>query len=327
MAAQVGSVIFAISADLKGLQSQLRTMEGNFQSSFGKIEGIAKNFGKGLLTGIAGGLSVGALVGFTKQVIDLGDKLSDLSDQTGLSIEVLGGIRPIAQQNGSSLEAFAGGVAKAQKNLGLLNNESPGVAQSLKRIGLNVEDLIRLNPDQFIETLAKGLASIPNHAERAAVSSQILSKGFQELGPTILNIAENGLPRLSKETAEAYRHLGELKDQSDALSAKLQDLGATALVTAGKILGLISLPPIERAGQLQIEVDRLSASLAKIQGVPKELIDAKTIDQLKEIEKSLPVKTFLDKVHVRPGYKRTAQDQNPLREEQERKLKTVNQTK
>ena len=41
--------------------------------------------------------------------------------------------------------------------------------------------------------------TITNPAQRAAVANQILGRSFQELGPVILSIAENGLPRFHKK--------------------------------------------------------------------------------------------------------------------------------
>ena len=108
MAASVGNLVFTLSADLKDLQSQLRTMEGNFQSSFSKVENIAKSAGSQLAGALGVTLSVGGLVAFAKHVTDIGDQLSDLSDQTGLSIQVLGGIKPAILRLGVSSESLGG---------------------------------------------------------------------------------------------------------------------------------------------------------------------------------------------------------------------------
>jgi len=274
------------------------------------------------------GASLGAvgLVAFVKSIVNIGDKLSDLHEQTRISIELLGGLRPIAETSGSSIEQFAKGISLAQKNLGAVNDESKGVAQGLKAIGLSVDELIRLSPDEFIEKLARGLGSIQNPAQRAHLTAQILGRSFQELGPTISAIAENGLPRLSEETAAAYKNLGQLKDQVDALKIKFQDLAATGITAMAKLFGIISLPPIEEVGKLQLKIDQLGASLARIRGMPKELIDAKTIDQLKAMEKSIPDQGALSNL-ISPSGKKTLQDLIAAREQQEKILATVNQTK
>src|SRR5687767_11244685 len=117
MATQVGNVIFAISAELKGIQGQLHTLEGNFNTSFTRIEGLARTFGKGILQGLVGGLSVGALTGFSREILNLADSLQNLSDQTGLSVQLLSGLKSPLEEAGSSMDAFARGVFNLQKNL------------------------------------------------------------------------------------------------------------------------------------------------------------------------------------------------------------------
>jgi len=44
MAVSTGNVIFQISADLRNIQSNLKTLEGNFNTSFGRIEGAGQKF-------------------------------------------------------------------------------------------------------------------------------------------------------------------------------------------------------------------------------------------------------------------------------------------
>jgi len=70
---------------------------------------------KGLST-LGVGLGVGALVGFAKHVIDVGDQLSDLSDQTGFTIETLGGIKPILDSRTPASKLSPKGGARSRAN-------------------------------------------------------------------------------------------------------------------------------------------------------------------------------------------------------------------
>lgn len=234
MGTQVGNVIFAISADLKGVQGQLRTLEGSFNSSFGKIQGMARN-----LAGTLGiGLGIGAFVAFGKSVVDVADKITDLADQTGLSVAVLGGMRPILEQNNSSVEQFAKGIQFAQKSLGDITGTGKEAAEALGALGLNVKELQNSTPDQFLEKFVAALGKVENQNDRAAVAFKVLGRAGVELIPTILQLAENGIPKLSREVEEAYKTLGRMADQVVVLTAKLVDLAAVPIASFFRFFGV-----------------------------------------------------------------------------------------
>src|SRR6185295_5774176 len=116
---------------------------------------------------------VGALVGFAKHVIDVGDQLSDLSDQTGFTIETLGGIKPILDSSNSSLEAFTKGWGTFSRQLGDFKGSGKEAAEALKAIGLSAADLVNLSPEQAFEKIVNGLAKVENSNERAAIASRL----------------------------------------------------------------------------------------------------------------------------------------------------------
>lgn len=260
MATQVGNVIFSISADLKSLQGQLRTMEGNFNTSFGRIESLAQSFGKGILSGIVGGLSVGALVAFGKSVVDRGDELSDLADQTGNTIAVLGGIKPVLEQNNSSLESFAKGMSRVQKSLGDVEGDGKQAAEGFKALNLNVEDLRKLSPDEFIEAFSKALAEVPDRNNRAAAANKILGRSFAELTPAILALAKDGVQKLDEDTAKAYETLGRLKDQTVKLAAELANASAGPLADTLVALETVVRSVVGSIADLNIGIERSNES-------------------------------------------------------------------
>ena len=245
MPPRAGEVLFSIRAELNQLRADMREINRTFSTGFDGITAMAKNFGAAL----GASLSVGAVVSFGKSIVDLGDKLSDLSDITGLSVETLGGIRVAVEQNGTSLEAFANGILRAQRNLGDLEGSGKEAAQAMKALGLNAKEMASLNTDQFLERLAEALSKVENRNERAAAATKILGRAGAELLPTVLQLAENGIPKLDRATADAYRSLGRLKDQLVVLTAAVADFSAKVIANFGKQLGVIpqSVEEIEKA--------------------------------------------------------------------------------
>lgn len=85
-----------------------------FASAKGNLEGLLAAASKvnGALAGLGAALSVGALVSAGKEAIDLADDLNDLRQKTGLSVESLSLLKPIAEESGTSLEGLATGIKK-----------------------------------------------------------------------------------------------------------------------------------------------------------------------------------------------------------------------
>src|SRR5690242_20623621 len=106
-----------IEARLAKIEAELTKLRGSFKSTFDQIQSAANV----ALGGIGVGLSVGGLAAFASKVVDLGDKLADLQDQTGVSIELLGGLRVSAEQNGITIDDLATSILKAQKTLGQMD--------------------------------------------------------------------------------------------------------------------------------------------------------------------------------------------------------------
>ena len=228
---------------LSGMGLNLKNLERQFLS---------------LPSAIGIGLSAGALVGFGNQLLNLGDQLSDLSDRTGISIGVLGGLRPMLEQDGSSVEAFAKGIVKAQKALGLMDEDSAGAAQSLKLIGLSVSEIRQLSPEEFLEKFARGLATVENRNDRVRIATDLFSKSGAELIPTLLRIADQGLPRLSKEAEAGFKALGKLKDALVGATAEAVNFWAALF---GKMAGAVSFNEIDI---LNRKIENLSAFLVSM---------------------------------------------------------------
>jgi hypothetical protein len=222
----IADLVVQMRADLGQLRFDLQNVEKTFQSSFAKIKTDAVSLGKTLAGAFGIGLSAAAVVGFGKSVVALGDKLSDLSDQTRLSINLLGGLRNAADQNGSSVESLAAIILKAQSNLGQMEEGGQGAARTLKNLGLSVTDLQKMSPDEFFKTIAKTLAGVTSQTERAAIAAQIFGKAGAQANAAILAWVNGGMKELDDTTAKAYKRLGELKDQAVVTGNKFYDFAA-----------------------------------------------------------------------------------------------------
>jgi hypothetical protein len=239
-----------IEARLAKIESELTKLRGSFKSTFDGIQKAANV----ALGGIGVGLSVGGIASFLNNVADLGDKLSDLSDQTGISIETLGGLRVSAEQNGITIDDLATSILKAQKTLGQMDAEGSDAAKTLQRLGLNVREMQNASPDEFFERIANKLADVANRNDRAAIAADFFGKSGARANAAILAWVEGGMTRLDASTALAYKRLGDLKDQIVRLTAAVYDFTARGLNNMLQALGAVPS-----------SVEQLEARLAYLQ--------------------------------------------------------------
>jgi hypothetical protein len=239
-----------IEARLAKIESELNKLRGSFKSTFDGIQKAANV----ALGGIGVGLSVGGIASFLNDVAELGDKLSDLSDQTGISIETLGGLRVSAEQNGITIDDLATSILKAQRTLGQMDAEGEGAAKTLQRLGLNVREMQNASPDEFFERIATKLADVANRNDRAAIATDFFGKSGARANAAILAWVEGGMTKLDASTSLAYKRLGDLKDQIVRLTAAVYDFTARGLNNMLQALGAVPS-----------SVEQLEARLAHLQ--------------------------------------------------------------
>lgn len=136
---------------------------------------------------VGAGVGLAALAGATRDAINFGDRLNDLSKATGGTVEQLSFLDFAADQSGTSLEAISGGVAKLQKNLSTVaKGGGKEAAAALAALNLNASDLARQDLIGQLGAVGDGLAKIQNPAERSATAQALFGKSAKELLPFLL---------------------------------------------------------------------------------------------------------------------------------------------
>jgi hypothetical protein len=185
------------------------------------------------------GLSIGSLtlagavtsfISAGREAISFGSHLTDLRDQTGLTLDELQRLNYAGATVGLSIDQIAGSVNKLQKNLG---TEGSGVTQSLKTLNLNLSDLQAMSPGAMFEAMADAIGKVENPTTRTQVAMALLGKSGAELLPLLLaKVKELGdaAPKMSDDTIEAL-------DRVDDAWAKLK---INVQVEIGNLIGSVS---------------------------------------------------------------------------------------
>lgn len=159
------------------------------------------------LRGVLGFLGGGVLGAFMQSTIEAMDHLNDLSKSTGLTVEMLSGLRVAAKQSGADLDGMAAAINKLSVNIG----KTP---ERFRELGISAKD-----PLEAFKQLADIFSAIQDPQLRAALGAEALGKQWasaapllSEGGAKIGEMVEKGT-QLSGVTAEATRQADEFNDK------------------------------------------------------------------------------------------------------------------
>jgi hypothetical protein len=202
---------------------------GTINAGLGRLQSTATSV-SGSLAALGIGLSAGAFVAFTKNIINGIDALNDLKDATGASIENLSALEDIARRTGTGFDTVGTSLVKLNQ---ALSNAKPGsdTERALTAIGLSVKDLKALDPAEAFRQIAVGLSGFADDANKARLTQELFGKSLREVAPLLKDVAEQG--RLvatvtSEQAAEAEKFNKELfalqKTTTDLSRAFVSDL-------------------------------------------------------------------------------------------------------
>jgi hypothetical protein len=190
----------------------------------------------GLSPAILGAFSVVGISAFFGKVVDGIDKLNDLADATGSSVENLSGLEDIGARTGTSIDTVGAAVLKLNKNLLEAQNPTSEAAALFKQLGLNVGELSRLDPSDALLRVATALGGFAEDAKRGQFQMALLGKSTRELAPFLKDLAEAGKINATvttEQAAEAEKFNQQLfqmqKNATDAGRAFVSELLPTIL--------------------------------------------------------------------------------------------------
>jgi hypothetical protein len=216
-------------------------------NSFEKSATRAVDKVKSGLAGLAAGVTVAALGAFVKQSIDATDRLLDLSQQTGITVEQLSRLGFAAKQFGSDLPTLTTGLRALSKQAAEAARGSQSAAAAFTTLGVSVTDsngAIK-SADALLIEIAGALSQYEDGIGKAAIAQQLFGRGGAELIP-LLNQGAEGIAKftakadelgitVSTETATA---VSDFNDRLDVLKAQAAQVGTK--------IGLAFIPTLSR---------------------------------------------------------------------------------
>ena len=174
-----------------------------------------------LFAAMGAALSAGALIAAGKHALETADNLAKLSQKTGISVESLSLLRPIAEQSGTSLEGLATGIKKLSTAMIEAAGGSKEQVDAFARLGVSVKDASgQLRPTEAVLLdLADAFAAMPDGAQKSALAVKLFGKSGVDLIP-FLNQGKAGIEELKQK----FKELGlEISGDTARAAEKFND--------------------------------------------------------------------------------------------------------
>jgi lambda family phage tail tape measure protein len=183
--------------------------------SFGMLQGSLAQFTKLL--------GVGALIAYSKNVIGIGDAITDLSQATGFGVEGIVGLQNALATSGGTADSAGSLLTKFSQILDDVSQGSDKALKQFQRIGLSLEDIQGATPEQVFQKVAEQLAKMPASAEKTALQIELFGKAAKGLA-----INEQFIENLRKSQERAEQFASAIATAgkfTDAMSNAVQELG------------------------------------------------------------------------------------------------------
>ena len=225
----------ATKSALSGISSVASGLSNMAKSATASVGGAVASAFNGFLSilkplGVAvGGLGVafGALDRFFKigitSAIEMGDEMKNLAGRTGASIPFLYDLQKLLKNSGISSMSGAVALQNMQRALTGVNADGEPTNDMLARLKLNVDDLMKMTPEQQFMIIGDAISKLSTSAEQTAASFAI----FGRAGASLKGVfKESGFAELGTKQSETGVALAKNADNFSKISAKLRDSGS-----------------------------------------------------------------------------------------------------
>lgn len=203
--AKLGFGKIAVGATLAGAAAKLGSMA--IEGAFAVAQKTVQSFGAAL---------------------DMGGRLNDLADRTGLAVDRVLLLERAFQNAGVGADSLGPIINKMQKALVDAEDGTSKAAYAFADLGLSLSQLRNLSPEEQLRTIGKAIAAIPDPAQRASTAMEIFGKSGGALNQVFANFDD--------EVETAKRQLGSLPDIMKSGSSQFDRISDNLVVVGGKFI-------------------------------------------------------------------------------------------
>jgi hypothetical protein len=228
-----------VGDESQGASSKVKTL-GTAAEDTGKKAGIG--FGKiavgATLAGAAaklGSMAIDAAFSVATKTIasfgaalDMGGRLNDLADRTGLAVDRVLLLERAFQNAGVGADSLGPILNKMQKAIVDAEDGTSKAAYAFADLGISLSELRNLSPEEQLRTIGKAISAIPDPAQRASTAMEIFGKSGGALNQVFANFDD--------EIETAKQQLGSLPEIMKAGSSQFDRISDNLVVVGGKFI-------------------------------------------------------------------------------------------
>lgn len=204
---------YTVGVNTKRAQKNLKKLQTT-------TAGTSEAFGK--LRNAVAGLAIG---NFIRTSFQAAAALDSLSQATGLAAETIVGFSTAFVNANGTIDRSRDALSDFTKNVGMAITESTELRRSFRALGIDMEEFVKLTPDERLKATVQALADLDDQSERVAIQLRIFGESFKGIP---IDQVEQDLAksiRTSGEAATAYRAAGEAsRNLSNAITILRQEL-------------------------------------------------------------------------------------------------------
>ena len=263
--AALGKLTVEIEANLAKFQQEMTKSAYITEQAMQRMQRsaeVAKSALMGLAAGAAGAFSISSIKNMITAAIDAADHLNDLSKQTGISVEELGGMGFAASLAGGNLESITSAADKLNKSIAGAAAGNKEYTAAFEAMGISVKDSSGAikTADKVMQDLAdkfKGYADGPN---KVAIAQKLMGKsGAEQIA--LLNDGGDAL----RENIEYYKRYGGVSTETASKADQFNDtLAKMQLVSGafGRTFAADLLTPLQSVADEMLRAKENSTGLA-----------------------------------------------------------------
>lgn len=223
------------------LEAQSAQLLTELERANNKIDRFASQTSKTLQKwsgGLLAAFSARALINFGARVIDNQDKLGDLAQQAGVTVESISRLGYAAGQSGSDVESLNQGLGILSKTAVSAAGGGKEAAEAFAAMDINAQNADKSikATDQLLLEIATSFSQHADGAEKSALAQQLFGKSGKELIP-LLNKGAEGIEELTaKADALGITVSTQAQQAADDFNDSLATLGGVVQGVVGRAL-------------------------------------------------------------------------------------------
>lgn len=233
------------TAAFRSVQNNINTLQSGLRSIAGPL---------------AAAFSVAAITGFSKSLIDAADRLTEVSEQTGIAVKELSALGNAAVLNGASSDQMNQALVKLNRSISEAAGGAKEQQQAFQAVGISASELSRLTTTEVFFKISDAFAGAENGANKTAIAMALLGRSGAEL-----------IPVLNQGSQELQKYSATFSDDFAVAAATFND-NLDKIIISFKTFGAEALTPVLKEINKFIDFIRGFAAVAKEEGFWKSLL-------------------------------------------------------